>query len=172
MNVPIIGDGDGGLLSITVNGGVIESTLLANGGTGYTYGLIRFEPGVEDSGGTKINAGSGASFEVVIPPKGGHGSDIYRELGGFRIMVHSRFDNNVNDVPDYIIGNDFSRVGIVKNPIQFGGTDLLNSTTATNLSALKLRPADNSGISTSSVDYVKNTKITLIPVKMMEQSFI
>ena len=34
-------------------------------------------------------------FEVVIPPKGGHGADIYRELGGFRVMVYSKFDNNV-----------------------------------------------------------------------------
>ena len=161
INVPIIGDGEGGLVEISVDGGVITSMQIANGGTGYTYGLIRFEDGVTDSiTGLEVTAGSGATFEVVIPPKGGHGADIYRELGGFRVMVHSRFDNNVNDVPDYIINNDFSRVGIVKNPIQFGGTDLLNSTTATNLSALKLKPADGSGISTSSVDYIKNSKIT------------
>ena len=161
INVPIIGDGEGGLVEISVDGGVIISMQIANGGTGYTYGLIRFEDGVTDSiTGLEVTGGSGATFEVVIPPKGGHGADIYRELGGFRVMVHSRFDNNVNDVPDYIINNDFSRVGIVKNPIQFGGTDLLNSTTATNLSALKLKPADGSGISTSSVDYIKNSKIT------------
>lgn len=163
INVPIIGDGVGGLLSVSIEDGVVSSITIANGGSGYTYGLIRFENGVlgtNSEGSLEVTAGSGAIFEVVIPPKGGHGSDIYRELGGFRIMVHSRFDNNVNDVPDYIIGNDFSRVGIVKNPIQFGGTDLLNSTTATNLSALKLKPADGSGISTSGVDYVKNTKIT------------
>ena len=50
-------------------------------------------------------------------------------------MLYSKYDNNVN-VPDYVVGNDFSRVGLIKNPLQFGGTDLLNNTTTTNLSAL------------------------------------
>ena len=98
--------------------------------------------------------GTGAEFEVIIPPKGGHGADIYRELGGFRVMLYSKYDNNVDDVPDYVVGNDFSRVGLVKNPLQFGGTDLLNNTTATNLSALKLKPDASSGLTTSNVTYL------------------
>ena len=68
--------------------------------------------------------------------------------------------NNVDDSPDYVLGNDFSRVGLVKNPLQFGGTDLLNNTTATNLSALKLKPDASSGFSTSNITYSPNTLIT------------
>ena len=67
---------------------------------------------------------------------------------------------NMIGFPDYIINNDFSRVGIVKNPIQFGGTDLLNNTTATNLSALKLKPDTSSGLTTSNVTYSPNSLIT------------
>ena len=74
-------------------------------------------------------------------------------------MLYSKYDNNVDDIPDYVVGNDFSRVGLVKNPIQFGGTDLLNNTTATNLSAL-VKPSSSSGLTTSNVTYSPNALIT------------
>ena len=140
------------------NSGVVESIAGVVGGTGYTYASVRFEAGT--FGGKTLLVGTGAEFEVVIPPKGGHGADIYRELGGFRVMLYSKYDNNVDDVPDYVLGNDFSRVGMVKNPLQFGGTDLLNNTTATNLSALKLKPDASSGLTTSNVTYTPNALIT------------
>ena len=73
-------------------------------------------------------------------------------------MVYSKYDNNVDDAPDYVIGNDFSRVGIVKNPLQFSGTDLLNNTTATNLSALKLKSAGSTAL--SNITYTTNSLIT------------
>ena len=41
-------------------------------------------------------------------------------------MLYSKYDNNVDDAPDYVIGNDFSRVGIIKNPQTFTGNTLLN----------------------------------------------
>ena len=74
-------------------------------------------------------------------------------------MVYSKFDNNVDDAPDYIVGNDFSRVGIVKNPLQLSGTGLLNNTTATNLSALKLKSASG-GPALSDINYPANALIT------------
>ena len=156
--IPITGDGVGGTVSININSGVVESIAGVVGGTGYTYASVRFESGT--FGGKTLIVGTGAEFEVIIPPKGGHGADIYRELGGFRVMLYSKYDNNVDDVPDYVVGNDFSRVGLVKNPLQFGGTDLLNNTTATNLSALKLKPDASSGLTTSNVTYSPNTLIT------------
>jgi len=157
-DIPITGDGTGGTVSININSGIVESISGVVGGTGYTYAAVRFESG--QFGGKTLIVGSGAEFEVVIPPKGGHGADIYRELGGFRVMLYSKYDNNVDHVPDYVLGNDFSRVGLVKNPLQFGGTDLLNNTTATNLGALKLKPDTSSGLSTSQVTYTPNDLIT------------
>ena len=113
--------------------------------------------------GKTLTVGEGTNepqFEVIIPPKGGHGADIYRELGGFRVMVYSKFDNNINDKADYIVGNDFSRVGIVKDPLEFGGTSALNKRTATSLGALKLKVPSGSSTVLSNVVYPKNTKIT------------
>ena len=157
-DIPITGDGTGGTVSININSGIVESIGGVVGGSGYTYASVRFETGT--FGGKTLIPGTEAEFEVVIPPKGGHGADIYRELGGFRVMLYSKYDNNVDDVPDYVVGNDFSRVGLVKNPLQFGGTDLLNNVTATNLSAIKLKPSSSSGLTTSNVTYLPNTLIT------------
>ena len=157
-NIPISGDGTGGSVSITINSGVVESITGVIGGSGYTYAAVTFVAGT--FGGKTLVPGVDAEFEVVIPPKGGHGADIYRELGGFRVMLYAKFDNNIDDAPDYVLGNDFSRVGLVKNPLQFGGTDLLNNTTATNLSALKLKPDAGSGFSTSQISYTANALIT------------
>ena len=164
--IPISGDGTGGSATVDIQGGTVQSISIV-GGSNYTHGQVRFITGdYTDGAGNNVVLGVPASstdqpkFEVIIPPKGGHGADIYRELGGFRVMLYSKFDNNIDDAPDYVIGNDFSRVGLVRNPLQFSGTGLLNNTTATNLSALKLKPAEGSSISLSDVTYPTNGLIT------------
>ena len=153
----ISGDGKDGEVTVNISGGKVESVSGIVGGSGYTFASIKFEGG---SGEKTLLQGTGAQFEVVIPPKGGHGADIYRELGGFRVMLYSKYDNNVDDAPDYVLGNDFSRVGIIKNPLEFSGNALLNTTTATNLSSLKLKPDALAGFTTSQVSYEPNTLIT------------
>ena len=157
-NVPIEGDGTGGKASVKIIGGAVAEVEVTQGGTGYTWARLRFEKDVE--GGTpgsvnKVDSGSGSDFEVIIPPPGGHGADIYKELGGYRVMVYSKYENNVDDVPDYITDNDFSRVGIVRNPMRYGGTELLNSTTATALHALKL-----TGTGVTEASFANDAQIT------------
>ena len=157
-NVSIEGDGTGGKASVKIIGGEVTEVEVTQGGTGYTWARLRFEKGVQ--GGTPGNpqnvvTGSDAEFEVIIPPPGGHGADIYKELGGYRVMIYSKYENNVDDVPDYITDNDFSRVGLIKNPKRFDGTELLNSTTATALSALKL-----TGTGVTAANFANNAQIT------------
>ena len=157
-NVPIEGDGAGGKASVKIVGGAISEVEVTQGGTGYTWARLRFEKNV--TGGSpgsvdNVTDGSGAEFEVIIPPPGGHGADVYRELGGYRVMIYSKYENNVDDVPDYITDNDFSRVGIVRNPMRYGGTELLNSTTATALPALKLI-----GTGVTAANFANNAQIT------------
>ena len=163
ITVPIIGDGSDGKAIVTVNEGVVTRVKLADTNSkNYTYATVRFDSGSPLDGQT-LTVGENENepqFEVIIPPKGGHGADIYRELGGFRVMIYSKFDNNINDKADYIVGNDFSRVGIIKDPLEFGGTSVLNKRTATSLGALKLKVPSGSSTVLSNVVYPKNTKIT------------
>jgi hypothetical protein len=136
-NVPILGDGTGGEVSITTTGGEVTKVEVTTPGINYTRGLVNFS--TTSAGSKTVTAGSGAVFEVITPPKGGHGADIYRELGAYRIMIYSKYDAD----PDYVVGNTFSRVGLVLNPTEYGSqTAILNTSTATNLGALKLTGTD------------------------------
>jgi hypothetical protein len=143
----ILGDGHGSEVSITVKNGGVDSVEVTKFGRDYTKGIINFAP----------NNGSGAVFEVIIPPKGGHGADIYRELGSYRVMIYSKYDA----AADFLTDNSFARIGIIRNPTEFGSsTAILNTNTATNLGALKLRPSGSPGTGqTSLTNYPKNAKI-------------
>ena len=160
--LPISGDGTGGEVLVTVSQAKITKVEISSGGSGYTYGSVEFVNEKEYPQGNnpakKLNIGDGtASFEVIIPPKGGHGADVYRELGAYRVMLYSKFDNSIDDGADYVTQNNFSRVGIVRNPIKHDSIELLNSTTATNLRALKLKAV---GVSTYS--FTENEVITQV----------
>jgi hypothetical protein len=152
-DIPILGDGSGGTVSITINGGEIDTIQVTNGGSNYTRGFVNF--GIGSVGIPEITGGSGGSLEVIIPPIGGHGFDIYKELGSYRVMVYSKYDSD----PDYVIGNNFSRIGIIKNPVIYGSQiEPINTSTATNLGALKLKPVGAGN--TSDTSYPINALIT------------
>jgi len=148
-NVPILGDGTGGQVTITTDSfGKVSDVYVTSGGQNYTYGSIQFYPGAPGLSTSLTNTGIGttsiASFNVIIPPKGGHGYDIYRELGAYRVLVYSRYETLASN-PDVISGNDFSRVGIIKNPTVVNSTtQLLDTSLASGLNALKL-----SGVTTA-----------------------
>ena len=60
-------------------------------------------------------------LDVVISPPGGHGKNIYRELGAYNVLLYSRIEND-NENPDFITGNQIARVGLVCNPQAFDST--------------------------------------------------
>lgn len=131
-NVPIKGDGSGAEATIVVgNDSTVESVTISKGGSGYTYGTIDFAAGGVPTGTLP------PAFKVIIPPKGGHGYDIYRELGAYSVLVYSRIEND-NENPDFILGNQISRVGIVRNPLEPSSTSLLSQDKASSVYALKL----------------------------------
>ena len=145
-NIPILGDGTGGKASVTVDAqGKVSSVSVTNGGTGYTRGTIEFYPGAPgaETGGpisglaaVGVGTTSVAQFEVITPPPGGHGFDVYQELGAYRVLLYSRYENDSSN-PDFITGNDFARVGVVKNPTTPSGS-ILQQSRASALYALKL----------------------------------
>ena len=83
--------------------------LFLNGGSGYTFGTLDLESGNAPTGTTN------PTFNVIIPPEGGHGADIYRELGAFNSLIYSRIENDTEN-PDFITGNEIARIGIIQNP--------------------------------------------------------
>ena len=113
--IPILGDGFGGSLTIITNSfGEVTEAIVTDGGSGYTKGIVKFEPGAFGVPQT-LYSSIIAQFDVIIPPKGGHGYDIYNELGAYKILIYSRFDVDSAN-PDIIVGNDFATVGIINNP--------------------------------------------------------
>ena len=138
-NIPILGDGEGGKATVTIDSfGKVSEVFVTDGGSGYTKGIIKFAPGEPGIPLELSNDIDTATFDVIIPPKGGHGYDIYRELGAYRVLLYSRFSTDETN-PDTIIGNDFARVGVLKNPTTTGSdVEILTASEVSGLNALKL----------------------------------
>jgi hypothetical protein len=129
----IIGDGTGGEATIIINNqSKVDSVIISNGGSGYTFAKIDLT-----TGGFPQNYTTAPEFEVIIPPRGGHGADIYRELGTTKILLYSRVDN-VPTNPDFITGNKISRIGVIKNPLAIDSDEVLQASQVSALYALKL----------------------------------
>ena len=130
--VPISGDGSGAKCTIIINGNQqVGQVIVSNQGSGYTYGNIDLVAGGVPTGTAR------PTFDVIIPPQGGHGADIYRELGAYNVLLYSRIEND-NENPDFITGNQISRIGVVENPEQFGSSSKLGLSKASATNALKL----------------------------------
>ena len=99
--------------------------------SGYTYGTIDLVAGGVPVGTTT------PVFNVIVPPQGGHGADIYRELGASNVLVYSKIENDTEN-PDFITGNQVARIGIVENPQAYDSTSNLTLSKASALYALKL----------------------------------
>lgn len=117
--VVITGDGTGAAATAVVNGGAVTSINISNAGTGYTYATVSF------TGGSPSVAATAAA---IISPKGGHGKNAVEELGGFYIAMNVRleYDDGAGDFP---IDNDYRRIGIVRDPLQFGTTTIASAST-------------------------------------------
>jgi hypothetical protein len=154
--VPIKGDGVGAEATIVINNdSKVESITISKGGSGYTYGTVDLSAGNVPSGTIT------PSFNVIIPPKGGHGYDIYRELGAYNVLIYARIEND-NQNPDFITGNKIARVGIVKNPEFYGSSSVLTYDKASVVGALKLTGIDNvSDYQKASFNYNSYVKQTI-----------
>lgn len=154
-NISIVGDGTGGEVSIVVgNEQRVISVIVTKGGSGYTYGTIDLSS-VSFPGDSVL-----PQFEVIIPPKGGHGFDIYKELGAYNVLIYSRFENDSTN-PDFITGNQIARIGIVNNPLEFDSNIVLNRERASATYALKL---------VGVVDKNDYTSVTISPDSIFTQT--
>ena len=128
-SVPIRGDGSGGVCSVTVAGGAVTAVTVTTPGTGYTFAYIR-NADIVTAGATGL---SGAELDVIIEPKGGHGKNAIKELGGFFVMMNTNFEaGEASNSGDFTTANDFRRVVLMRD-IQSGGS----AATATTLRGTK-----------------------------------
>lgn len=152
-NVPIKGDGSGATCTIVVNNDQkVDTVTISNQGSGYTYANVDLVAGGVPTGTSR------PVLDVIMTPQGGHGADIYRELGAYNVLLYSRIEND-NENPDFVTGNQVARIGVVQNPEASAGT-ILNSDKASAVNALKLVGAGYSSATFSADSYVTQTIAT------------
>ena len=142
------GTSSGAVVRITVANNAIQDFGLTAGtdttihaaGAGYTYGTVNLASGYTFSESTLTTAsamgGSGGAVEVIIGPKGGHGFDAKKELGGHYVMMGITLTAAEGD--DITTENDFRKLGIVVDPYTFGTSSVASASTARLTYALKL----------------------------------
>jgi hypothetical protein len=140
--VPIKGDGTGAECTVVINNDQkVDTVTISAQGQNYTYANIDLEAGGVPTGTTR------PTFDVIQSPPGGHGADIYRELGAYNVLLYSRIENDIEN-PDFITGNQVARIGIIENPKATSGS-LLSADKASATGALRLT---GTGYSTAEFD--------------------
>ena len=142
-NVAVSGDGASGQLQVTVSSGAITAVTVNAVGSGYSVASI--DNSLLQT--ATSSSGTGATFDVIISPKNGHGSDPVEELGGNYVIVNSRLEY-AEGSGDFPTDNDFRQIGLIVNPTNAGGNTLSSAST---LSALN-RIALQSGATMPAVD--------------------
>ena len=65
------------------------------------------------------NGNSAATTRAVVSPRGGHGFDPVRELGGFYVMVNTRLEYDQSG--SIFVDNDFRKIGLLSDPLTPAG---------------------------------------------------
>ena len=150
-SIPMRGDGSGGVASVTISGGSIASATITTAGTGYTYAYIRNADII--AGTNAAGGGSGGNLNVIIPPKGGHGKDAVKELGGFFVMMNIDL-SGAEGTSDILAANDFRQIGVVRDPTNFGTTTVASASTLRGVNAILMNSSPTPGT------FVVDEKIT------------
>ena len=138
--IAIRGDGSSGTVSVVVSGGSVTSVTITNAGTGYTIAYIR-NADIVTAGATGL---TGAEIDVIIPPKGGHGFDSKKELGGFFVMLNVSLEGTEStNTGDFTAENDFRRIVLIRNP--FSGGSAASATTLRATKALRFAASPTPG---------------------------
>lgn len=111
--VSISGDGTGAsaLSVIDPNTKQLTDIRVINRGSGYTYANVAI---FGNTGSTAI-ASNNAVVRAIMPPRGGHGYDVFSELNATYLCYSATFANTENGkIPG--TGSEYRRVGLIVNP--------------------------------------------------------
>lgn len=143
----IDGDGTSGIVKIVVVGGaiVVQGSTGSNvyaAGSGYTYATVDLTDTYSDaalSSASSIGAGTGGVVTPIVSPKGGHGFDAVKELGGHYVMMNTKLEQAEGD--DITVANDFREVGIIKDPYNWGTSTIASASTRRQSFSIKFASA-------------------------------
>ena len=122
------GDGSSATFTVIVSGGAVTSVAAVAAGQNYTFADCNIDA-ISGIG----TPSTSAIVTPIIGPKGGHGYDAISELGGFYVMTNTTISGTEGG-GDFVVDQDFRRVGINLNPYNYGTTTIA---TASTLNALK-----------------------------------
>lgn len=132
-SVSIIGDGNSAQAFATISSGAVvriemkdsAAGLLFRPGHDYNYAEVVFTGG----------GGTGAAARVNISPADGFGANPIIDLKSTAMMFNTKPAGAEND--DFIIGQDFRQVAIIRNPLDSAG-DKITTATASALTYMTL----------------------------------
>ncbi len=144
-------------------GGVVSAVTVTNAGSGYTYAYIR-NADIVSAGATDL---TGAELDCIIEPKGGHGENAIKELGGFYVMLNVNFEaGEASNTGDFTTANDFRRIVLIRDPNNFGGASAASSNTLRGTYAVRFAASPTPG--TFTVDEEINQATTGAVGKVVE----
>lgn len=113
----ITGSGSGATAVVVVSSGQVTAVNITAPGINFRHATV-----------TISGDGTSATALGIIEPQGGHGADAVEELGGFYAMMNTRLEY-ADGTGDFPVTNDYRRIGIVRDPYDFGTTTVSTAST-------------------------------------------
>lgn len=135
--VTIEGDGSSATATATLTSGVVTGITVTNPGSGYNQAKVTITGG----------GGSGATAYAVLSPKGGFGADPRNDLRAHYVALNSRLIY-ADGGGDFIVGNDFRQIGLIRNPYNFGTTTVATAETLAATKSLEVATGETFTVDT------------------------
>jgi len=124
----VLRSGTAAEVTVVVSSGAVTSAVVKTAGSKYTFATVTMPAG----------AGSPSTAAIITPligPPGGHGYNAVNELGGFYIMTNTTISGTEGS-GDFVVDQDFRRVGVVLNPYNYGTAVVATASTRNALKSM------------------------------------